>query len=86
MEINNEFRPLRRFWLLLKPDGKEIKNIYIFAIFSGFINLSLPLGIQSIINLIQGGLINTSWYVLIFLVIAGIAATGYMQIGQLKIT
>lgn len=86
MKTNTDLTPNKRFWLLLKPDALEIQNIYIYALFSGFINLSLPLGIQSIINLIQGGVINASWYVLVMLVILGIVLTGYMQIGQLKIT
>lgn len=78
--------PLKRFWLLLKPDKKEITNIYVYAIFSGLINLSLPLGIQAIINFIQGGAISTSWIILIIIVLIGIALAGALQINQLKIT
>lgn len=88
MEVENKNRitPLQRFWRLLKPDKKEITNIYVYAIFSGLVNLSLPLGIQAIINLIQGGQISTSWIVLVVIVIAGIAITGILQIFQLRIT
>ncbi|PWL28762.1 MAG: ABC transporter ATP-binding protein/permease [Fluviicola sp. XM-24bin1] len=78
--------PLKRFWLLLKPDKIEIRNIYIYAIFIGLINLSLPIGIQAIINLIQGGAVSTSWIVLIFFVVGGIAISGILQIKQLHIT
>lgn len=78
--------PLKRFWLLLKPDKIEIRNIYIYAIFIGLINLSLPIGIQAIINLIQGGAVSTSWIVLIFFVVGGIALSGILQIKQLHIT
>lgn len=77
--------PLQRFWLLLKPDKKEISNIYIYAIFSGLINLTLPLGIQAIINFIQGGSISTSWIVLVVIVLVGILLTGVLSINQLKI-
>lgn len=77
--------PIQRFWLMLKPDKSEIKNVYLYAIFNGLVNLSLPLGIQSIINLIQGGRISTSWIVLVTLVVLGIAITGYLQIAQLRI-
>jgi ABC-type bacteriocin/lantibiotic exporter with double-glycine peptidase domain len=86
MESNTIKSPMQRFWLLLKPDKKEIKNVYIYAIFNGLINLSLPVGIQAIINLIQGGQMSTSWLVLVFFVILGIAATGFLQISQLRIT
>jgi ABC-type bacteriocin/lantibiotic exporter with double-glycine peptidase domain len=78
--------PLRRFWLLLKPDKREIRNVYVYAIFNGLINLSLPIGIQAIINLIQGGQVSTSWLVLVLFVILGIILAGIMQISQLRIT
>ena len=78
--------PIQRFFRLLKPDGPEVRNIYIYAIFNGLINLSLPLGIQSIINLIQGGEVSTSWLVLVLIVSLGIALSGIVQINQLRIT
>lgn len=77
---------MERFWSLLKPDRKEIVNVYIYALFSGLVYLTLPLGIQAIINLIQVGSINTSWVVLVSIVILGVAVNGLLQIYQLKIT
>ncbi len=79
-------KPTQRFWRLLKPDQKEIRNVYIYAIFYGLVNLSLPVGIQAIINLIQGGRMSTSWVILVVFVMLGIAVTGILQIQQLKIT
>lgn len=78
--------PLARLWMLLKPDSLDIKNIYVYAIFSGLIGLSLPLGIQAIVNLIQGGAISTSWVVLVTIVVLGVALSGILQIMQLRIT
>lgn len=78
--------PVDRFWLLIKPDAKEVRNIYIYAFFNGLVNLSVPVGIQAIINLIQGGMISTSWIVLVTFVILGIVLSGILQISQLKIT
>ncbi len=86
MEIKPTYSPIQRFWLLLKPDQSEIRNVYIYAFFNGLVNLSLPIGIQSIINLIQGGQMNTSWVILVSFVILGVAITGLLQISQLKIT
>ncbi len=77
---------MQRFWLLLKPDRKEIRNVYVYAVFLGLVNLSLPIGIQSIINIIQGGQISTSWVILVAFVMAGVALSGVLQIYQLKIT
>lgn len=80
------FTPTQRFWRLLKPDRKEIRNVYVYAIFNGMVSLSLPLGIQAILNLIQGGRISTSWVVLVFFVVLGVAITGVLQIAQLRIS
>lgn len=78
--------PFRRLLKLLQVDKQEIFSIYVFALFSGVVALSLPLGIQAIINLIVGGQVSTSWIILVALVIAGVALTGVMQIMQLIIS
>ena len=66
-------------------DKKDITQVYIYAFFNGLVNLSLPLGIQAIINLIQGGEISSAWVVMVLFVIAGIALTGVFQLMQLRI-
>ena len=53
--------PHQRFWLLLKPDSKEIYQVYTYAFFKGVIALSLPIGIQSIINLISDSVRGTAF-------------------------
>lgn len=83
---SNKLSPAKRFWRLLKPDKLEIRNIYFYAVIIGLLNLVLPVGIQSIINLIQGGAVSTSWIILIVLVAGAIALSGIMQINQLRIT
>lgn len=80
------FTPLQRFFRLLSPNRKTIRNLYLFAIINGMIALSLPLGIQSIINLIQGGEISASWILLVAIVLAGYLITGMIQVVQLQIT
>jgi ABC-type bacteriocin/lantibiotic exporter with double-glycine peptidase domain len=74
-----------RFKRLLQVDKKDITQVYIYAFFNGLVNLSLPIGIQAIINLIQGGEINSSWIILVAFVIGGIALTGVLQLLQLRI-
>ena len=86
MDTEKKLSPLKRFFLLIKPDEKEIRNVYVYAVFYGLVNLSLPVGIQAIINLIQGGQFSTSWVILVFFVILGVAITGVLQVFQLKIT
>jgi ABC-type bacteriocin/lantibiotic exporter with double-glycine peptidase domain len=78
--------PYKRLFRLLKTDDKEISQIYIYSFLIGLTNLSLPLGIQAIINLIQMGQVSTSWIVLVGFVVGGVLFGGYLQIAQLKIT
>ena len=85
--MNNDVtKPYERFWALLKPDSKDISDIYLFAIIGGLLSLGLPLGIQAIINFIQAGKVSTSWFMLVGLVVAAIGFTGFMNIAQLRIT
>jgi len=76
----------QRLLNLLKLDKKDISQIFFYAIFAGLISLSLPLGIQAIINLIQSGRVSVSWIVLVFIVIAGVALVGILSLMQLRIT
>ncbi|MEZ4738226.1 MAG: ATP-binding cassette domain-containing protein [Flavobacteriales bacterium] len=79
-------RPFKRLFALLRLDRKDILYIYLFALVGGAITLTLPLGIQAIINLISGGQLATSWAVLIAFVVVGIAFTGAMQVMQLMLS
>jgi ABC-type bacteriocin/lantibiotic exporter with double-glycine peptidase domain len=78
--------PLKRYYNLLKLDKRDISQIFFYAIFSGLVSLSLPLGIQAIINLIQAGRTSISWFVLIFVVVIGVALVGILSLMQLRIT
>ena len=60
--------PWQRFLGLIKLEKKDVYQLFYYAIFGGIVSLSLPLGIQAIINLIQGAQISTSWIVLVILV------------------
>jgi ABC-type bacteriocin/lantibiotic exporter with double-glycine peptidase domain len=78
--------PWVRLSQLLRLEKNEVSQLYIYAIFSGLIGLSLPLGIQSVVTFIQAGQISTSWVVLVGLVILGVILSGVLQIMQLRIT
>jgi len=60
--------------------------LFFYAIFAGLLSLSLPLGIQAIINFIQAGRISASWIVLIVMVVIGVALIGILSLMQLRIT
>jgi len=82
---NSPLSPWDRFFNLLKLERKDIFQIFYYALFSGIVALSLPLGIQAIINLIQGAEISSSWIVLIVLVTLGAVFNGLLQLMQLRI-
>lgn len=78
-------KPLKRLGQVLKLERKEIGAIYFYAILAGLLNLSVPLGIQAIINFVLAGALSTSMVVLILLVVIGVFLTGLLQINQMKI-
>lgn len=78
--------PVQRFFRLLKVDKRQIGNIYIYAMVGGVVNLSLPLGVQAVINLLGSGQVSTSLNVLVLLVILGMGLAGVLQVLQLIIT
>jgi len=75
----------QRLMGLLRLDKRDVFQIFYYAIFAGVVNLSLPLGIQAIINLLQGAQISTSWIVLVVLVTLGVAFGGILQLMQIRI-
>ncbi|WP_333695310.1 peptidase domain-containing ABC transporter [Flavobacterium sp.] len=83
---SKELSPLKRFVSLLKLDKKDIYQVLFYAIFSGVVSLSLPLGVQAIINLIQGGRVSLSWIILVLVVIIGVSFNGILKLMQLRIT
>jgi ABC-type bacteriocin/lantibiotic exporter with double-glycine peptidase domain len=77
--------PWRRFMGLLKLDKRDVKQLFYYAVFAGVIALTLPLGIQAIVNLIQGAQVSTSWIVLVVLVTIGVGFQGVLQLMQVRI-
>ncbi|WP_282044216.1 peptidase domain-containing ABC transporter [Winogradskyella flava] len=77
--------PWQRFLGILRLEKKDLVQVIYYAVFSGLINLTLPLGIQAIINLIQGAQVSTSWIVLVILVTLGVAFVGILQLMQMRI-
>jgi ABC-type bacteriocin/lantibiotic exporter with double-glycine peptidase domain len=80
---------IRRFFSVIRIEKKEVSAIYFYAILSGLIQLSLPLGIQAIINFSQVAAGRTqlpvSMWLLIFLVVGGVLVVGIVQVNQMKV-
>ena len=85
MNIKEVMSPWERLIGLLKLEKRDVRQVIYYAIFSGFLALTLPLGIQAIINLIQGAQVSTSWIVLVILVTIGVAFVGILQLMQMRI-
>ena len=77
---------LQRFYRMLKTDRREISYIYLYAIVAGLINLTLPLGVQAILNLLQGGAISSGWWFLIVIVTVGTLMSGILVVMQMSVS
>ncbi|MBI3218988.1 MAG: ATP-binding cassette domain-containing protein [Bacteroidetes bacterium] len=77
--------PARRLFQLLKTEKKEIFYILFYALVVGLISLIVPLGIQTTVELISGGVIFSSVYLMIALVIVGVILSGALQMVQISL-
>ncbi len=77
--------PVKRLLGLLGTERKEIFYILFYALVIGLVSLILPLGIQTTVELVSGGVIFSSVYLMIALVIAGVLLTGALQIVQISL-
>ncbi|RAR70028.1 peptidase domain-containing ABC transporter [Flavobacterium aciduliphilum] len=82
----NTHSPLKRFFKFLNLERKDILQLFFYALFSGLVSLSLPLGIQAIVNLIQSGQVSVSWILLVVVVVFGVSLVGILSLMQLRIT
>ncbi len=83
---NKIVNPIARFIRLLQLNKQDVISVYLYASVAGLLSLSLPLGIQAIMNFITSAQISTSWVVLVILVIAGILLAGFVQVLLLTVT
>ncbi len=77
--------PVRRLFRLLSEEKRDILYIFVYAAFVGIVSLTLPLGIQATVELVSGGVVFSSIYLLIGLVLLGILASGGLQVMQITL-
>jgi ATP-binding cassette, subfamily B, bacterial len=70
---------------LIMTDKKDVTSVYFFAIVGGLISLTLPLGIQTIINFVMAATLSTSVVMLIGIVIFGVFLNGFVQVRQSQV-
>mgnify|MGYP000867148397 FL=1 len=85
MKHQDILTPWQRLYGLLELEKRAVMQVLYYAVFAGLVSLTLPLGIQAIINLIQGAQITTSWIILVILVTLGAGFTGVLQLMQMRI-
>ena len=80
---------LEKFFKIIRLEKNEVTAIYFYAILSGVLQLTLPLGIQTIINFSQAaagiGELPVSIVLLIMVVLIGILVMGVLQVNQMKV-
>lgn len=77
--------PIHKLWHLLIEEKSEITAVYFYAILSGLLQLSVPIGVQSIIGFVLGANMVTSIYVLIIVIVLAVLLVGILQINQMRI-
>lgn len=78
-----DHHPLSKFLRLLIRERKDISYILIYAIVAGGLSLTLPLGVQTIINFVMSGSIMDTMILMMVAVVLGTLMTGGLQILQL---
>lgn len=81
----NAISPLKRLYKSLELEGRAVYLILGYAAFAGIVSLSLPLGIQAIINFVQAGQFRVTMIVLIMLILLGVIFTGILNYMQMRI-
>lgn len=74
-----------RFYNILRLDKKDVSTVYMLAILAGLLQLSVPLGVQTIIGFVMAGSFSTSIAVLIIMVVLGVLFNGLLQVRQLQV-
>ena len=78
-------KAISKFYRIFRLDRKDISSVYLFALLAGLVQLSLPLGIQTIISFVMAGSVSTSIVVLITMVLMGTFLNGLLQVRQLQV-
>lgn len=70
---------------MLDTERKTINYIIFYAVVTGLISLTLPLGTQAVFNLVSTGAVFSSTYILIGVVFLGVVLGGILLIGQMTL-
>lgn len=77
--------PWQRLVRLLDTERSTIRYIIFYAILTGLISLSLPLGTQAVFNLVSTGAVFSSTYILVAVIVGGVLLGGILLVGQMTL-
>jgi len=83
---HDSVNPVQRLFKLLENFKSEIKEIYLFALLNSLVALSLPLGLQAIIQYLITGQPSSSLYLIMGVIVLATILNGWMNIHQLNIS
>ncbi len=81
-EPHEHLTPFQRLRQLLHSERRDIELIYLYAVLVGLFGLTVPLAVQGITQLVQGGLVLQPVVLLIAFAIAGTLVTGLIGLLQ----
>jgi len=70
---------------MLDTERETIRYIIFYAILTGIISLSLPLGTQAVFNLVSTGAVFSQTYILVAVVVGGVLLGGILLVGQITL-
>ncbi|MCW2263021.1 MULTISPECIES: peptidase domain-containing ABC transporter [Sphingobacterium] len=86
MANQEDYTASTRMWFKqITKEKKDVASIYIYAILSGLVQLSIPLGIQAIVSFVLGATMVTSLYLLIGFVVLGTFLYGVFRVKVMQI-
>lgn len=77
--------PIERLWRLLREEKSDITLTYLYAVLVGLFSLTVPLAVQGLTQLVQGGLLLQPVVLLIGFAVIGTLATGLIGLLQAKV-
>ena len=77
--------PWQRLTRMLDTERETIRYIIFYAILTGIISLSLPLGTQAVFNLVSTGAVFSQTYILVAVVVGGVLLGGILLVGQMTL-
>ncbi|RZL12620.1 MAG: ABC transporter ATP-binding protein [Hymenobacter sp.] len=75
--------PWQRLTRMLDTERSTIRYIIFYAVLTGIISLSLPLGTQAVFNLVSTGAVFSSTYILVAVVVGGVLLGGILLVAQI---